>query len=160
MEAIIFVGIQASGKSTFYKERFFNTHIRINLDMLRTRNRESLLLRACLEAKQPFVVDNTNITAADRARYIAPAKEAGIRVVGYYFQMSLGECIRRNNEREPRARVPTAAIAGTLKRLEPPMLAEGFDAIYVVSVGSSGDLIVEGSEDEAPGSTDKRHPVA
>ena len=33
MEAVIFIGIQASGKSTFFKERFFNTHVRINLEM-------------------------------------------------------------------------------------------------------------------------------
>lgn len=60
MEAILFIGIQASGKTTFYKERFFKTHIRVNLDMLKTRHRESLLLKACIEMKQPFVVDNTN----------------------------------------------------------------------------------------------------
>jgi len=35
-DAVIFTGIQASGKSTFYKEQFSRTHIRINLDMLRT----------------------------------------------------------------------------------------------------------------------------
>jgi predicted kinase len=35
MEAVIFVGIQGSGKSTFYNERFVDTHIRINLDMLK-----------------------------------------------------------------------------------------------------------------------------
>jgi predicted kinase len=40
MEAVIFVGIQASGKSTFYCQRFFATHMRISLDMLRTRRRE------------------------------------------------------------------------------------------------------------------------
>jgi len=39
MEAIIFIGIQATGKSTFYKDNFFKTHIRINLDMLKTRKR-------------------------------------------------------------------------------------------------------------------------
>ncbi|MCB9352743.1 MAG: ATP-binding protein, partial [Lewinellaceae bacterium] len=32
MEGILFIGIQASGKSTFYKERFFNSHLRISLD--------------------------------------------------------------------------------------------------------------------------------
>jgi len=26
MEAIIFIGIQATGKSTFFQQRFFNTH--------------------------------------------------------------------------------------------------------------------------------------
>jgi predicted kinase len=51
MEAILFIGIPASGKSTFYKERFFTTHIRVNLDMLKTRKREALILQACLVAK-------------------------------------------------------------------------------------------------------------
>lgn len=30
MEAVLLIGVQATGKSSFYKERFFNTHIRIN----------------------------------------------------------------------------------------------------------------------------------
>ena len=34
MEAIIFTGIQATGKSTFYKQNFFNSHVRISLDLL------------------------------------------------------------------------------------------------------------------------------
>jgi predicted kinase len=86
MEAILLIGIQAAGKTTFYKERFFKTHIRINLDMLRTRHRESLLLNACIEMKQPFVVDNTNPKKQDRLRYIDRAKEAGFQIIGYYFQ--------------------------------------------------------------------------
>lgn len=32
MEAVIFVGIQASGKTSFYLERFFETHVRISRD--------------------------------------------------------------------------------------------------------------------------------
>ncbi len=35
MQIMIFVGIQASGKSTFYHQYFANTHLRINLDMLK-----------------------------------------------------------------------------------------------------------------------------
>ena len=55
------MGIQGAGKSTFFKERFFDTHVRINLDMLKTRHREAILLDACIRAKQRFVVDNTNV---------------------------------------------------------------------------------------------------
>ena len=33
MEMVLFVGIQATGKPSFYLERFFRTHVRINLDM-------------------------------------------------------------------------------------------------------------------------------
>src|SRR5919202_3032505 len=112
MEAVIFVGIQASGKSSFYRERFFRTHVRLSLDMLRTRHRERLLLRACLEAKQPFVVDNTNPRAADRARYVEPARAAGFRIVGYYFPAALGEALARNAARPPAERVPAKGVAG------------------------------------------------
>ena len=37
MQVVILIGIQGSGKSTFCRKRFFDTHVRINLDMLRTR---------------------------------------------------------------------------------------------------------------------------
>jgi predicted kinase len=39
MQLVILIGIQGSGKSSFFKERFVDTHIRINLDMLKTRRR-------------------------------------------------------------------------------------------------------------------------
>lgn len=48
MKAIIFIGILATGKFTFFQQRFFATQVRINLDMLKTRNRERILLAACL----------------------------------------------------------------------------------------------------------------
>ena len=69
-----FLGLQATGKTTFYKERFLNTHMRISLDMLRTRYREAQFLKACIVAKQPFVIDNTNITREQRQSYIEIAR--------------------------------------------------------------------------------------
>jgi predicted kinase len=70
MEAIIFIGIQATGKSTFYQRHYSDTHLRINLDMLKTRHRERTLLHTCLQIKQPFVVDNTNPDREQRREYI------------------------------------------------------------------------------------------
>src|SRR6476660_6211221 len=45
VEMVLFIGIPATGKSSFYRERFFRSHVRVNLDMLRTRHREQLLIR-------------------------------------------------------------------------------------------------------------------
>ncbi len=142
MEAVIFIGIQATGKTSFYLARFFDTHIRISLDMLRTRHREGLLFRACLEMKQPFVVDNTNPTKRERARYLPAAKEAGFKVVGYYFDSRLGEALKRNEMRPGAKRIPVKGIGGTLKRLEPPSLKEGFVVLYRVRI-EDGDFVVE-----------------
>jgi predicted kinase len=138
MEAVIFVGVQGSGKSTFYRARFFDTHVRINLDMLRTRHREQLLLAACLAGKQAFVIDNTNPLPSDRARYIGPAREAGFRVIAYFFETSLADAIRRNKERAEKQRVPVPAIAGTLRKLMPPAMEEGFDQVYRVTIARDG----------------------
>lgn len=47
--AIIFIDIQASGKSTFYHERF-EEYVHINWDTLHTRNKENILLQECVES--------------------------------------------------------------------------------------------------------------
>lgn len=136
MEAIIFTGIQASGKSEFYLRNFFQTHIRINLDMLKTRHREKLILKACLEAKQSFVVDNTNPSIESRAIYIQLAKAANFEVVSYYFHTSAADSIERNQKRQGTARVPNVAIFTTQKKLEIPCKSEGFDRLYQVEIES------------------------
>jgi predicted kinase len=148
MEAIILVGVQGSGKTTFYRQHFFDTHVRINLDMLRTRHREKLLLDACLAAKQPFVVDNTNPSPADRARYIGLAREAGFRVVAYFLDSTLREAIQRNNKRAGKQKIPVPAVAGTFRKLQPPTLDEGFDVVYRVAISPEGAFVVHGDPEK------------
>ena len=143
MEAIIFIGIQGAGKSTFYRTHFFNTHIRINLDMLKTRHREHIFLQACLVSQQRFVVDNTNSTVENRKRYIIPAKAKGFRVAGYYFQSELEDCKQRNNQRPPEQIVPLVGLLATSKKLVLPSWQEGFDAIYSVKTDLNYSFIVE-----------------
>lgn len=143
MEAVLFVGIQGAGKSTFYQRRFFDTHVRINMDMLKTRHRAEVLLHACILAKQPFVVDNTNVLAAERAKYIVPAKEAGFRIVGYFFPVPVKHAIGRNQKREGKKKIPVQGILGTYKRLQPPRREEGFDALYCVTVTEANEFVVE-----------------
>ncbi|HYH81393.1 MAG TPA: AAA family ATPase [Longimicrobium sp.] len=149
-EAVIFTGVQAAGKSTFYRERFFETHVRINMDMLRTRRRESLLLDACIAAKQPFVVDNTNVLAAERARYVEPARAAGFVVIGYFFRATPSEAIARNRNRSGKAVVPIPGILGTYKKLEEPRWAEGFDALFTVTLTAAGIYVVEPTAPDPP----------
>ena len=152
-EAVIFTGVQAAGKSTFYRERFFETHVRINMDMLKTRRRESLLLQACLAGKQPFVVDNTNILAAERSRYIAAARAAGFTVTGYLFLATTREAIARNRGRSDKPPIPIPGLLGTYKRLEVPRWSEGYDALFVVTLTPGGVYLVEPAPEDPPGET-------
>lgn len=148
VEAVVFVGLQGAGKSTFYKERFFATHVRVNLDMLKTRHRERRVMQACIDTDQPFVVDNTNPTRAERAVYVRAAREAGFRVVGYYLQSRVEDCKRRNDQRPADQRVPLKGILGTAGRMELPTRDEGFDALYYVRIDDTGKYVVEEWSDE------------
>lgn len=141
MEAIIFCGIQATGKTTFYKERFFKTHIRISLDQLRTRNKEHEFLSVCLKTQHPFVVDNTNPAKLDRQKYIALAKQHKFKVIGYYFQSKLEDSIARNNLRNGKENIPTVGIRGTYNKLEIPEMNEGFEELYYVELHENTFII-------------------
>lgn len=143
MELAIFIGLQASGKSTFYKQQFYNTHIRLNLDMLRTRHRENILMLACLGTKQSFVIDNTNPTPESRANYIPLARSHQFQVTGYFFRSTVQESLARNAQRPTKERVPEIAILATHKKLVLPTYAEGFDRLYYVRMGRTGDFSVE-----------------
>lgn len=142
MQAIIFIGLQGAGKSTFFKEKFFNTHIRINMDMLKTRHREDVLLSACLEMKQPFVIDKTNPTVKHRERYIQAAKANRFQVVAYYFVPDLKLSLLRNAARTGKERVPDMGLYATFKKLQPPTLEEGFDLLYTVRQDEAGNFLV------------------
>jgi predicted kinase len=148
MQVVILMGIQGAGKSTFYRDRFADTHVRINLDMLRTRHREKALFQSCLDCDQHVVIDNTNPTTADRARYIDPARAAGAEIVGYYFSSRVSDAIRRNAGREATKRVPDKAILGTAGRFELPSPGEGYDALYYVTCLDPAGFSVEEWQDE------------
>ena len=60
-EIVIFIGIPASGKTSFYKERFFPSHVYVSLDQVKTRSAEGELLKFCLGRNKSCVIDNTNV---------------------------------------------------------------------------------------------------
>jgi predicted kinase len=132
MDLVIFIGIPASGKSTFYREYFFRSHMRVNLDMLKTRNREKLLLDFCFQTQLPLVVDNTNVTAKERQKYIELGKSHQYTIRGFYFQSFIKDCLARNALRTEKERIPDIGVAGKFKQLQLPAFTEGFDELTYV----------------------------
>ena len=141
MKVVMFIGLQAAGKSSFYFQQFRDTHIRINLDMLKTRHREKILFEACLQAKQPVVIDNTNPTVEERKRYIIPARKHRFEITGYYFDANLESCLQRNQNREKA--IPPVGLYATDKKLEIPSYVEGFDFLYSVSLSNNLFIVRE-----------------
>ena len=143
MEAVVLCGVQGSGKTTLYRERFLESHVRVAMDLLRTRHREAAFLRLCLETRQPFAVDNTNPTPAERRRYVEPARAAGFRVVAYLVDVDHAEALARNSERPARRRVPPAGLVGTGRRLQRPTPEEGFDELWHATAAPGGGWRLE-----------------
>lgn len=135
-ECVILVGLPGSGKSTFYRTHFTSyAHVSKDVFPRHARDkqaRQDLAIRAALGAGRSVVVDNTNVTPADRATIIAIARELGARVVGYYLEVTTREAVARNERRDGRAKVPKVAIFTSAKKLVPPVLSEGFDELHVV----------------------------
>lgn len=148
MQLIVFCGIQATGKSTFYQQQFFHSHVRISMDLLRTRNRERRMLALCLETKMPCVIDNTNPTAAERALYIEPARAAGFQIIGYFFQSIASDAVVRNQQRPQAQQIPEVGIRGTRNRLERPQWSEGFDQLYFVRITDNQQFLVRPWQEE------------
>jgi len=141
MECVILVGLPASGKSTFFRERFAGTHDHVSKDLLRhnrqPQRRQEQLIAESLASGRSVVVDNTNPGVAARAPLIAIARKHGADVVGYFFVTEAGDALRRNRARAGRERVPDVAIFTVRKRLEPPTMAEGFDRLFSVRMNEA-----------------------
>lgn len=148
MQLVLFCGIQATGKSTFYQQRFFHSHVRISMDLLRTRHRERRLLQLCLDTQMRCVVDNTNPTRAERAVYIEAGRAAGFEIVGYFFQSMIGDALARNLQRPVERQVPDKGIRATRNRLAVPVRAEGFDQLYFVEAIGNQKFTLNEWQDE------------
>jgi predicted kinase len=137
-ECVILIGLPASGKSSFYRERFAATHDHVSKDLMRNnrrpQRRQEQLMAASLAEGRSVVLDNTNPTAAVRAPLIAVARANGAEVVGYFFKTDAADALRRNRGREGRERVPDVAIFTTRKKLEPPSYGEGFTRLFEVTL--------------------------
>lgn len=136
MELLVFVGLPAAGKSTYYRAHFAATHVHVSKDLMpNNRDRERrqrTLIEQALAGGKSVAVDNTNATPAVREPLIALGRRFGARVIGYYFESNVRLSIVRNEQRDGAARVPNVAIFITQKKLVPPSLAEGFDEVHVI----------------------------
>jgi len=145
VELIILVGLQASGKSTFVRERFEASHTIVSKDNFRNNRRPARrqlqLVADALRAGQSVVVDNTNPTRETREGLIKLAREQGAAVVGYYLSSSAADCLLHNSLRLGREKVPEVAIYATAKQLVRPSLDEGFDELHFVKIGRSGFVV-------------------
>lgn len=146
MELVIFIGLQASGKSTFFRKYLATTHVLVSKDLMRNNKnrarRQAQLVEAALQAGRSIVVDNTNPTLKDRASLIDLGNLYGAQIVGYYFESNVKDCLDRNQQRKDKARVPDVGIYATIKKLVCPTYSEGFHQLFYVRMVDDSDFEV------------------
>ena len=92
------IGLQASGKTTFYRQRLARTHTHVSKD-------------AFPNARHP---------QRRQLRLIDAARAQDARVVGYWFPPDLAASMARNATRNARTRVPEVGLYATIKILRRP----------------------------------------
>lgn len=136
VQLVLLIGLQASGKSTFYRQHFAESHVLVSKDLWpnarKKQERMIRILRETLEQGRSVVVDNTNPSRAVRSPLIALAREFGAECIGYYFSSQLSECLARNASRQGKARVSEVGMKATAAELQLPSPEEGFDQLFYV----------------------------
>lgn len=139
----LLMGIQASGKTTFCRRVLGEEVAVVSLDVQRTRAKERAAFEAALSEGRAVAVDDTNATREQRAGWLAAAKAAGYRTAGIYFRSAVGECLKRNEAREGRAKVKRLAVLGIAAKMELPSAEEGFDRRFHARVSGAGLFEIE-----------------
>ncbi|WP_307842979.1 ATP-binding protein [Streptomyces triculaminicus] len=163
-ELVVLVGLQASGKSTFYAHRFSGTHALVSKDLFRRarhrQRRQMRLVEEALTEGVPVVVDNTNPSPHEWAPLVAAGRAYDARVVAYWFPPDVKDALARNAARQGPERVPDIGVYATLKRLRRPRRADGFDAVYEVRFDGHGGFLVAPAEERPATGVIPRGPGA
>lgn len=150
-EIAILIGLQASGKTSFYRDVLAVTHVQVSKDAFpnarRRQARQLRLVGEALDAGHDVAVDNTNPSAEEWGPLIAVGRERGARIVGYWFPPDLPGSVARNAARDDKTRVPDVGLYATVKRLRRPRLADGFDELATVRFDGRGGFDVQRLEE-------------
>ena len=137
MEAVILCGVQGSGKTTLYRDRFLETHVRVSMDLLRTRAREAAFLKLCLETQACRSWSTTRTRPSPSGR--ATSRPLARRGSRSWPTSSRSTTRSRRRSNAARARVvPASALRDVARRLVRPAPEEGIDELWHATAGIDG----------------------
>ncbi|MBA8976348.1 MULTISPECIES: AAA family ATPase [Streptomyces] len=153
-DVAVLVGLQASGKSTFYEQCLAGRYAPVGKDRMprsarRKQDRQMRLVHEALGAGRSVAVDNTNPSPEEWRPLVAAAHACGATVTAYWFPPDLPGSLERNALREGRHRVPDIGLRATVRRLRRPTRADGFDAVHEVRFDGRGGFLVRPLDGES-----------
>ena len=142
MEAVVLCGVQGSGKTTLYRDRFLDTHVRVSLDVLRTPRARG---RAPADVPGGGAAVRGRQHEPDarrpRAATSSPPGRPASRSIGYLVEVDAAEAFARNAARAGRARA--AGRARDRAALQRPTPEEGFDELWHATAAPDGGWRIE-----------------
>ncbi|GAA1560489.1 hypothetical protein GCM10009678_49230 [Actinomadura kijaniata] len=155
-ELAVLIGLQASGKTTFYRRRLAASHVHVSKDAFprsarRRQARQLRLVDEALAAGRDVAVDNTNPSPEEWRPLVELGRRHGARITAYWFPPDVPSSLTRNAARPPGERVPEVGLYATLKRLRRPRPGDGFDALWSVEHDGEGGFTVTALPGEGPG---------
>ncbi|GAA4934127.1 hypothetical protein GCM10023237_65530 [Streptomyces coeruleoprunus] len=143
----VLVGLQASGKSTFYEQCLSERYGLVSKDLFprgarNKQRRQMRLVEDAVAAGRSVAVDNTNPSPEEWGPLLELAHAYGATVTAYWFPPDVTGSLRRNALREGRDRVPDIGVLATMKRLRKPSPDDGFDTVREVRFDGRGGFDV------------------
>jgi len=134
---LILTGLPGSGKSTYASHFESDGWVRINQDILGSRDACLSLAAKTLSQGKNVIIDRCNTTKEQRAHWIRLALDYGADIQGVYLSCDMEECIYRIHHRKDhptiKEEIPLEKkreiVVQFWKQLELPLLEEGFSSI-------------------------------
>lgn len=145
-ELIVLCGLPGSGKSTYTKKMWGDSHVVICADEFRkvytgkdfdlsaehmVHLMVSTTVEVLLRRSMPVVIDMTSLTIKSRRKWIDLARRCGAPVRCVWMDVATSVCLERNAHRE--RKVPADVTDAMAKRFIPPLEGEGFDRMERVT---------------------------
>ncbi|KAH6639531.1 polynucleotide kinase 3 phosphatase-domain-containing protein [Boeremia exigua] len=148
-DIILLVGSPGAGKSSFYWKHLQPLgYIRVNQDILKTREKCVKAATALIDEGKHVVVDNTNADQDVRAVWVNLAKKYSMPIRCVLFTASAKLCEHNDTYRalnlgsetnpENRIMLPKLAFTSFASRYRAPMLEEGFGEIIKIDFEFTG----------------------
>jgi bifunctional polynucleotide phosphatase/kinase len=137
-EVILFCGSPGAGKSSLWQAHLPD-YIRVNNDTLKTKEKCMKVCRQALDDGKSCVIDNTNPDKDTRARYTSIAKEKGVPIRCFFFDIEKPVSMHNNKQRKTNPhrkhlskKVGDVIIHTWYKKLQKPTKAEGFSEVKTI----------------------------
>ncbi|KXL43394.1 MAG: hypothetical protein FE78DRAFT_152389 [Acidomyces sp. 'richmondensis'] len=138
-ELVLFCGSPGAGKSTWYWTYLEPLgYVRVNQDILKSREKCMKMASQYLEEGKSVVVDNTNADIETRVAWVEKAKKLKVPVRLVHFSAPKKLCEHNDAVRalagepmnpEQRTLLPKIAFSSFVSRYQEPKLEEGFEDI-------------------------------